>query len=114
MTRLKTQLVQPDVQATPRPFGGLLTGLSPGAVLSWGLLEVVSLRLAPGGDPGSRERFATPGIGTTCGRVCHFEFDRSRELSPFAHCALYFDGSVHGLDERFGDSESQTGTLNEL
>ncbi len=60
MTRLKTQLVQPDVQVTPRAFGGLLTGLSPGAVLSWGLLEVVSLRLVPGSDPGLRERFATP------------------------------------------------------
>ena len=48
MTRLKTELVQPDVVATPRALGGLLTGLQAGPVLSRGLLDVVTLRLPPG------------------------------------------------------------------
>ena len=60
MTRLKTQLVKPDVRVTPRAFGRLLTGLEAGPVLSWGLLDVVSLWLAPGADPVKREQFATP------------------------------------------------------
>ena len=60
MTRLKTQLVKPEVQAAPRRFSGLLAGLEAGPVVSWGLLEVVSLRLAAGGDSEARERFASP------------------------------------------------------
>lgn len=60
MTQLKTQLVKTNVQVSPRTFGGLLTGLEAGPVLSWGLLDVVSLRVSPGTDLGMRERFATP------------------------------------------------------
>ena len=60
MTRLKTQLVTPDVQAAARPFSGLLAGLEAGPVVSWGLLEVVSLRLAAGANSEARERFASP------------------------------------------------------
>ena len=60
MTRLKTQLVKPEVQAAARRFSGLLAGLEAGPVVSWGLLEVVSLRLAAGIDAKARERFASP------------------------------------------------------
>ena len=60
MTRLKTQLVKPEVRLIPRAFGGLLAGLEAGPVLSWGPLDVVSLRLVPGTAPGPREQFATP------------------------------------------------------
>ena len=60
MTRLMTQLVQPEVQAAPRQFSGLLAGLQAGPVVSWGLLEVVSLRFAAGTDPAQRQTFASP------------------------------------------------------
>ena len=61
MTRLTTQLVQPEIQVAPRTLGGLLAGLEAGPVLSWGLLEVVALRLAASEDDvAARQRFATP------------------------------------------------------
>jgi hypothetical protein len=60
MTRLTAQLVQPEAQVASPTLGGLLTGLEAGPVLSWGLLEVVALRLAPAEDLVGRQRFATP------------------------------------------------------
>ena len=60
MTRLTTQLVQPESQVASQTLGGLLTGLEAGPALSWGLLEVVTLRLASAEDLAVRERFATP------------------------------------------------------
>ena len=60
MTRLNTQLVQSDTQAVRRPLHGLLAGLEVGPMLSWGLLEVVSLRRTPGHDVTPYEHFATP------------------------------------------------------
>lgn len=48
MRRLTAQLVTPEVHPVPRQFSGLLAGFEAGPVLSWGLLEVVTLRLADG------------------------------------------------------------------
>ena len=61
MTRLTTQLVQPETLVAPRTLGGLLAGLEAGPVLSWGLLEVVALRLVSAEDDlTARQQFAAP------------------------------------------------------
>ena len=60
MTRLTAQLVQPEIQVASQTLDGLLTGLEAGPVLSWGLLEVVALRLTSVEDLAARQQFATP------------------------------------------------------
>lgn len=60
MTQLKTQLVKPDMHLVSRQFRGLLAGLEAGPVVSWGLLEVLSLRRTADLDVKARERFASP------------------------------------------------------
>ncbi|MGO8747477.1 MAG: ARPP-1 family domain-containing protein [Thermoguttaceae bacterium] len=60
MTRLTAQLVQPESHVASQTLDGLLTGLEAGPVLSWGLLEVVALRLTSVEDLAARQQFATP------------------------------------------------------
>ncbi|MCA9072171.1 MAG: hypothetical protein KDA84_24755, partial [Planctomycetaceae bacterium] len=101
-----TQLVEPEQQVAPRQFSGLLAGLEAGPIISWGLLEVVSLRLATGTDAGPREGFASPEENLelvavpTYGTVVFRNSSKSHRLIAPMHIGFFQPGAQNHATSR--------------